>query len=102
MKKVSATDYLGQGVSVWKTGKVKNTKCGKYTVTYWARDQYGNLARKKTKFVVKDTVKPTISVLSNVEITDMNAWNVKKKIVKSVSAKVTTAAAAWIRLIKLI
>ncbi len=87
MKKVSATDYLGQGVSVWKTGKVKNTKCGKYTVTYWARDQYGNLARKKTKFVVKDTVKPTISVLSNVEITDMNAWNVKKKIVKSVSAK---------------
>ena len=87
MKNITATDYLGEAVTVKKIGIVKSKKCGKYTVTYVAMDKYGNVSSKKTKFVVKDTVKPTISVLSNVKISDKNAGTAKKQILESVSAK---------------
>lgn len=83
----SATNFLGEAIKVSKSGTVKINKCGTYTVTYTARDGFGNKTKKKVKFVVKDTTKPVLTVTNHVEINDGCLEELDRRILGAVSAR---------------
>ncbi|MCT4792750.1 DUF5011 domain-containing protein, partial [Exiguobacterium artemiae] len=65
------------------TGTVDSKRSGVYTITYTVIDRAGNLTKVNRLITVRDTVKPTISGVSNVTI----GLNQKFDVRKNVSAK---------------
>ncbi|WP_214767158.1 immunoglobulin-like domain-containing protein [Exiguobacterium sp. s145] len=83
--KVTANDETDGNVTskIKTTGTVDSKRSGVYTITYTVIDRAGNLTKVNRLITVRDTVKPTISGVSNVTI----GLNQKFDVRKNVSAK---------------
>lgn len=83
---VSATDYLGNPLTVTASGSVNSNKVGQYTVSYSTQDEYGNTADATAVFSVIDTTAPVVSCRGNMVITDADTGNLKKLLLANVTA----------------
>ncbi|OIN67233.1 hypothetical protein BLD48_06295 [Exiguobacterium sp. KRL4] len=83
--KVTANDETDGNLTskIKTTGTVDSKRSGVYTITYAVVDRAGNLTKVNRLITVRDTVKPTISGVSNVTI----GLNQKFDVRKNVSAK---------------
>ncbi len=84
---VSATDYLGNVLTVVTSGSIQTGICGTYSITYTTTDANGNSTSTTVNFYVQDTIKPTLSVSGEVTITDADATSFREKIMSMLSAK---------------
>lgn len=92
----SAKDYRGRSVKVRLKGDYDLKEIGKYTVTFLAKDSYGNKTQKNVRIYVKDTIAPTVTA-KNITITkdDLDSLaegkltrkELKRFIVQTVKAK---------------
>lgn len=94
MEGVSAKDAKGNPVEVKLSGNYDTTEAGKYTLTYTAKDKWGNTATKTTTLtVIKDEAPKITGVvdqtiekydkfdpLEGVEVTDDNDKDIKSKL----------------------
>ena len=70
-KGITATDYKGKSLKIKLTGKLNMKKAGKYTITYKTTDSLNRTTTVKRVITVKDTKKPTVTVLKkNIEIAE--------------------------------
>ena len=85
-KGVTATDAQGNSLTVKVSGTVKAKTAGKYKITYTATDKRGRKTQKTITITVKDTKKPTVSLVRK-SLTYNKAVS-EKKLVKEVKANV--------------
>lgn len=84
---ITATDYLGNALTVTMQGLVDINVCGAYQITYTATASNGKSVSATATITVSDTVKPVISLIGEIIIDDSATTNIRDLILEKLEVK---------------